>query len=190
MKNNDYKPNSINSYQSVLRRLNEKNVNLIRDNDDLKSTVSQLRLKQRNTLWVGVLSVVVAVLGIILYFKVINPSEVTHYQTGEFVYYGPMKNGKPHGIGVAIYPYDDKDKRKYYYGHFENGVRSDTAAMLYYQNGNYFYGHIEDTHFVNGIQYVNSSNSYFRGEFDEKSKPYNGTWYDYEEAYKVVNGKY
>ena len=188
-KERDFDSIQLTHYRSTVRRLNNANDNLNKECKQLRNKNLKLRHKQRNTLWVGILSVAVAILGGILYFKVINPSEVTHYETGEFVYYGPLKNGKPHGIGVAIYPEDDKDKRKYYYGQFENGIRSDTAAMLYYQDGNYFYGHIEDTHFVNGIQYVNSENSYFRGTFDNSSKPYNGTWYYYKEAYKLVDGK-
>lgn len=146
------------------------------------------KAKQRNMLWVGILSVAVAILGAILYFKVINPSEVTRYQTGEFIYYGPLKNKKPHGVGVAIYPEDDYDSRKYYIGNFENGERQDEEAVLFYQNGDYFYGSMTGDEWDHGIYFSNSSSSHFQGTF-RNNKPYNGTWFTHQKLYDVMGGE-
>lgn len=188
-KDRNFDTQFLKSSRGVIHRLKKDKEEIEQKYDNLKGEYQILQNKQRNTLWVGILFVAVAVLSSILYFKVINPSEVTHYETGEFIYYGPMKKGKPDGLGVAIYPDNDRDDRRYYVGRFAAGVPRDTAAMLYYKNGDYFYGEILDTCFVKGIQYVNSDNSYFRGTFDENCNPYDGIWYDYNYSYKVVKGK-
>ena len=176
------------SYSQTVARLNSENKSLYTTNNSLKSEILKLRNKQRNTLWVGILSVVIAILGGILYFKVINPSEVTRYQTEQFLYYGPMHNKEPHGEGVAFYPKDDKDGRRYYIGHFINGNRQDSTAMLYYQNGDYFYGSMDGDKFLNGIFYSNSDQSHFQGSFVD-NKPYEGTWYNHEESYELKGGQ-
>lgn len=131
-KDKDYNTIRINSYSSILNRLHNENAELQTKNLELMGQISRLKTKQRNTLWVGFLSVVVAILCGILYFKVINPSEVTRYQTGDFIYYGPLKDKKPNGEGVAFYPKSDVYGRRYYIGNFINGERQDTSAMLYY----------------------------------------------------------
>ena len=87
---------------------------------ELKAANLKLKAKQKNIIWVCVFGLVSAIMFVILYFKVINPSEVTRYETGEFIYYGPLKDKKPHGVGVAVYPVGDKDGRKYYIGNFSN----------------------------------------------------------------------
>lgn len=188
-KTHDYESAAVFSYKNILFRLNKEKNELENKCEELKSQNYALKNKQRNTLWVGVLSVIVALLGVILYFKVINPSEVTHYETKEFIYYGPIKNRLPHGVGVAIYYDDDKDGRKFYFGNFDNGIKKDSLAMLYYRNGTFFYGQIEDRSFRQGMQYMNTSNAYFVGTFDEECNPYTGTWYDYEKAYTLYNGE-
>lgn len=187
-KSNDFNTALMNSYRGVLSKLNEEKTELLKKNKELKKQYSQLQLKQRNTQWVGILSVIVAILGGILYFKVINPSEVTKYQTKDFIYYGPLKDKKPHGIGVAFYPQDDVDGRKFYIGNFENGVRQDSTAMLYYREGDYFYGKMKDDKWENGLLYKCSDGTYFRGSFQENI-PYNGVWYDHVKRYKSVKGE-
>lgn len=187
-KDEDFNTVRINSYRGVLSRLNDENSELRLKNNELKKEYAELQLKQRNTQWVGILSVIVAILGGILYFKVINPSEVTKYQTKDFIYYGPLKDKKPHGIGVAFYPQDDVDGRKFYIGNFENGVRQDSTAMLYYREGDYFYGKMKDDKWENGLLYKCSDGTYFRGSFHENI-PYNGVWYDHVKRYKSVKGE-
>ena len=187
-KDEDFNTVRINSYRGVLSRLNDENSELRLKNNELKKEYAELQLKQRNTQWVGILSVIVAILGGILYFKVINPSEVTKYQTKDFIYYGPLKNKKPHGIGVAFYPQDDVDGRKFYIGNFENGVRQDSTAMLYYREGDYFYGKMKDDKWENGLLYKCSDGTYFRGSFQENI-PYDGVWYDHVKRYKSVKGE-
>lgn len=161
---------------------------IINQNDKLQKENTQLKIKSRNTVWVGLLSVALVVMFMVLYFKVINPSEVTHYETGEFIYYGPLKDKKPHGVGVAIYPSNDKDGRKYYIGRFVNGKREDSNAMLIYREGDYYYGSMSDDKWGNGMFYVNSDDSYFRGDF-LNNQPYSGTWYEHKKRYELINGE-
>ncbi len=187
-KNLDFNTINIKRYQSLLWSLNGNCENLKKENVRLKSQNTQLRNKQRNTLWVGLLSVVVAVLCVILYFKVLNPSEVTHYETGEFIYYGPLKDKQPNGIGIAIYPDDDEYQRKYYIGNFVNGERQDSAAMLYYDNGDYFYGSMSGDEWEKGVFYNNSDGSNFEGTF-KNNEPYTGSWYDHKLLYNLEEGK-
>ena len=147
-----------------------------------------MKAQKRNFIWVSILGGVVLVLGVVVWNKVLFPSEVTRYQTEHFLYYGPMQNKKPHGEGVAFYPKDDQDGRRYYIGHFVNGERQDSTAMLYYQNGDYFFGTMNGDKFMKGIFYSNSDHSHFEGSFVD-NKPYEGTWYNHEESYKLKDGR-
>lgn len=154
---------------------------------ELSTKLTKARAQQRNIMWVSILGAIILILGVVIWNKVLYPSEVTHYETGEFVYYGPLKNNKPHGTGVAIYPMDDVDGRKYYIGNFVNGERQDTAAILFYQDGDYYYGSMQGDKWDKGILYMNSDNSHFTGFF-KNDKPYSGKWYDHKELYKLVDG--
>ncbi len=157
-------------------------------NAELYAQLTKAKVRQRNLIWVSVLGAIALILGVVVWNKVLFPSEVTRYQTEHFLYYGPMHNNKPHGEGVAFYPEDDEYGRRYYIGHFVNGDRQDTTAMLYYQNGDYFYGSMDGDNFLQGIFYSNSDRSHFEGYF-ENNKPYRGTWYNHEESYKLKDGK-
>ncbi|MDO4801000.1 MAG: hypothetical protein Q4A15_02420 [Prevotellaceae bacterium] len=159
-----------------------------KENTDLNNKLIRTKAKQRNITWVALLGVIIFILGFVLWNKVLFPSEVTHYETGEFVYYGPIKDNKPHGVGVAIYPSNDKDGRKYYIGNFVKGERQDNAAILFYQDGDYYYGSMKGDKWDNGILYMNSDKSHFEGSFNENN-PYNGTWYDHIKLYKLVDGE-
>lgn len=83
--------------------------------------------------------------------KVLFPDIVTNYDAGEYMYYGPMENGKPNGIGIAIYPKNDKMKRLYYYGNFTDGQRVDSAAIMFYKDGSYFRGSMNNDKWFKGI---------------------------------------
>ena len=161
---------------------------MVAENKEIEKELKAAQAKQRNTLWVGILSVAVAILGVILYFKVLNPSEVTRYQTGEFIYYGPLKNRKPHGVGLAIYPENDYDGRKYYIGNFDDGERQDDEAVLFYQNGDYFYGSMKGDEWNRGVFFSNSTSSHFEGSF-RNNIPYNGTWFTHQKLYDVRDGE-
>lgn len=155
---------------------------------DLSTQLTKAKAQQRNLIWVSILGAIILILGVVIWNKVLYPSEVTHYETGEFVYYGPLKNNKPHGTGVAIYPKDDADGRKYYIGNFVDGERQDTAAILFYQDGDYYYGSMQGDKWDKGILYMNSDNSHFTGFFKD-NEPYSGKWYDHKELYKLIDGQ-
>lgn len=188
LKEDDYNTEKMNAYRSTLKRLNKDKDELSDKCKRLVQALAAERNKRRNLVWVGVLSIVVIIMGTILYNKVLFPSEVTHYETGEFVYYGPLKDGKPNGVGVAIYPTDDKDGRKYYIGNFENGERQDSAAVLFYQDGDYYYGSMSGDNWQKGMLYMNSDNSHFIGRFQD-NKPYTGKWYDHRLSYRLIKGR-
>lgn len=156
-------------------------------NADVSARLAKVKAQQKNMMWVSVLGAIVLILGVVIWNKVLFPSEVTHYETGEFVYYGPLKDSKPHGVGVAIYPKNDKNGRLYYIGRFEYGERQDTAAILFYRDGNYFYGSMRGDKWEKGVVFKNSDNSHFEGSF-RNNVPYDGVWYDHRESYKLVGG--
>lgn len=185
----------LSSYHQVIRQKNDEIRTLTsaienqkKVNAELSNKLIMAKAKQRNMIWVALLGAAVLILFFVLWNKVLFPSEVTHYETGEFVYYGPIKDKKPHGEGVAFYPEDDADGRRYYIGHFANGERQDSEAMLYYQNGNYFYGAMDGDKLIKGIFYSNSDHSHFEGSFID-NHPYEGTWYYHEESYRLKDGK-
>lgn len=178
----------MNSYQGVLSRVSRERDEFKSRNVNLSLQLSKVKAQKRNLIWVSILGGIVLVLGVVVWNKVLFPSEVTRYQTEHFLYYGPMQNKKPHGEGVAFYPKDDQDGRRYYIGHFVNGERQDSTAMLYYQNGDYFFGTMNGDKFMKGIFYSNSDHSHFEGSFVD-NKPYEGTWYNHEESYKLKDGR-
>lgn len=187
-KSRGYNTAQLNSYKGVLARTNREKKELQDKCGALSSQLTAGRNAQRNMKWVSVLSVAVIVLGVILWNKVLFPSEVTHYETGDFVYYGPLNSDKkPEGIGVAIYPANDKQQRRYYVGNFKNGQRQDEHAMLLYKNGSFFYGSMTNDTWNTGTFYDAAGNTSYIGTFD-KNKPYDGTSYVHEKAYNYVYG--
>ena len=178
----------MNSYQGVLSRVSKERDDLKSKCVSLSAQLTKAKVQQRNLIWVSVLGAIALILGVVVWNKVLFPSEVTRYQTDSFLYYGPLQNKEPHGEGVAFYPIDDKDGRRYYIGHFINGERQDSTAMLYYQNGDYFYGSMNGDKFGRGIFYNYSDKSHFEGTFVD-NQPYDGTWYNHEKSYEIENGK-
>ena len=187
-KERGYETSQTNSSREVIKRLNGEKKALQQSVDDLSTRLRAEKAKQRNTVWVSLLSVVVIIFGIILWTRVLFPSEVTHYETGEFVYYGPLKNNQPDGVGVAIYPKDDPDGRQYYVGRFSGGKRDDDAALLLYQNGNYYYGAMKDGQRTEGIDFNRTENCHYEGTF-QNNQPYDGTLYDHKKVYVYTEGK-
>lgn len=185
----------VNSFRAVINR-KELEIKALKStikttkktNTELNNKLIKAKAKQKNITWVAVLGIIVLIFGFILWNKVLFPSEVTHYETGEFVYYGPLKDGKPNGVGVAIYPANDKDGRKYYIGNFKKGERQDSTAILFYQDGDYYYGQMTGDKWVKGMLYMNSDNSHFVGTFQDNN-PYTGNWYDHKKLYRLSKGE-
>lgn len=170
--------------ESLRKKTEQKSEEII----ELQSKLRKAEAKQKNITWVAILGIIVLVFGFVLWNKVLFPSEVTHYETGEFVYYGPLEDGKPNGVGVAIYPANDKDGRKYYIGNFKKGERQDSTAILFYQDGDYYYGQMTGDKWVKGMLYMNSDNSHFIGTFQDNN-PYTGNWYDHKKLYRLSKGE-
>ena len=185
----------VTSYNHILKdrdneiRKLQQNLQAHREqNKELSLKLTKARIQQRNLTWVSILGAIVLILAFVIWNKVLYPSEVTHYETGEFVYYGPLKNKKPHGVGVAIYPQNDLYGRKYYIGNFADGERQDTAAILFYQDGDYYYGSMKGDKWEKGMLYMNSDDSHFKGTFKD-NKAYNGIWYDHIQLYRMNYGE-
>ncbi len=188
-KSHDYQSEQLNSFSAKLAQSYKEKSELKNQVSELKSKVNKLQQQKRNTRWVGILAVATAILGLILWFKVINPAEVTNKRLNEYNYYGPMVDGEPHGVGVAVYHPGDEYGRKFYIGRFVNGKRQDDNAMLLYDSGDFFYGEMDEDHWVKGTFYYNSENNHFTGTFDEDNEPYTGTWYEHQRDYDIKEKK-
>ena len=98
----------------------------------------------------------------------------THGQAA-MTYSGQVVNGQPQGRGVMKYLLDkDKDR---YEGAFVNGLREDSAAALFFKNGDVYRGAFVADHFTTGAYYVNETGESFKGKFKD-DQPWNGVWYD------------
>lgn len=137
---------NMNSFSGQLAKMNQKNKDLNQQNNELSRKIAALKRKQRNTTWVGLLSILVFIMGIVLYFTVINPREVTNKDMGDYTYYGPMENSLPNceynELGIAVFkPYDNYG-RKCYVGSFKDGKFTGENVVLIYNNGDVFYGDV------------------------------------------------
>lgn len=186
-KDKDYNTIHINSYKGVIARKEKEISELKTECSELKRNIVSLKNKQRNTTWVAILGIVAFILFGIVYVEVINPSEVTKKDMGDFVYYGPMQSGEPNGVGVAIYHSDDKDGRLYYYGNFTNGKRIAEDAIMFYKDGSYFKGSMDEDKWRKGI-FFDVEKEHFIGEF-KNNKPWNGDWYKHVHAQTITDGQ-
>lgn len=177
----------MNSYKGIIAAKSKQIQELKEQCSDLKKEALKLKVKQRNTKWVALLGIVAVVLFGIVYVKVINPSEVTKKDMGAYVYYGPMENGEPNGTGVAIYHQNDKDGRLYYYGNFTEGKRIDDKAIMFYKDGSYFYGSMNEDKWYKGL-FFDVEKEHFVGEFKD-NKPWNGEWYKHVPVQKISEGE-
>lgn len=175
----------ISSFLNLLKSENQKRKELQKQVDDLKKRNAQILIRQKNLKIVSFLTIVIAIMLGILWQKVLFPKEVTRKDMGSYVYYGPMKNNKPNGVGVAIYRDNDKDGRLYYYGKFVNGEREDSTAIMFYNDGSYFRGIMKDNKWVKGLFY-DTENEHFVGEFKD-NQPCKGVWYKHEPV-QTING--
>lgn len=186
-KDDNYNARKLGTYLHTLAQLNEERQNLQDKCDTLNKELRLLKRKHRNFVWVILLIFIIAGLGVVLWDKVLYPSEVTHYETGEFVYYGPMHDRTPDGVGVAFYPENDPQGRRFYIGRFVDGERQDTAAMLFYKDGSYFKGSMKENEWESGI-FFDVEKAHFVGDF-RNNIPWNGTWYKHEKVQEIINGK-
>lgn len=177
----------MNSYKGIIARKFHEIEELQNECNQLKGEVSSLKNKQRNIKWVALLGIVAIVFGLILWNKVLFPSEVTKKDMGEYVYYGPIKNGEPNGIGVAIYKEDDASGRLYYYGNFTSGKRIDDNAYLFYKNGSYFNGKMDEDCWKEGLLF-STNKEHFIGKFKD-NKPFDGKWYEHKLVQTIKNGE-
>lgn len=186
-KDKDYDTSSMTSYRSILKTLHKESDDKTKQIAGLKWEITKLRNKQRNTLWVSILAIAAFVLGIVVWNQVLFPSEVTKKDMGQYVYYGPMENGEPNGTGVAIYHDDDSDGRLCYYGNFTNGKRIDENAIMFYKDGSYFNGNMDDDKWISGT-FFDVENEHFTGTFKDNS-PWDGMWYKHVAAQVVREGR-
>lgn len=163
--------------------------------NELKVQLRKTKAKQRNLVWVSVLGVVTLISGFVIWNKVLFPTEVTNYQTKDFTYYGPLKDGKPNGIGVAIYPDNDKYERRYYVGKFEDGVEKDSSSFVLYTGGDFFYGKTEGNK-RDGVFFSKNDKFHVEGTL-LNDETYNGiefahiegTTYNHKQTKIFINGK-
>lgn len=194
-KSKNFNTNAMNGYKGVIYRLNKQIRDEKNNAEELQKSLVNVRLalasekrKRKNIKWVSILALIVLVLGVIIWNKVLFPDEVTKYDAGAYLYYGPMKDGKPNGVGVAIYPRNDKDKRLYYYGKFTDGERVDSNAIMFYRDGSYFRGSMKNDNWHKGVFY-DINNEHFVGAF-RNNQPYTGTWYNHVPVQKINCGIY
>lgn len=186
-KSTGYNTAQMNSYKGIVAR-KSREIEMLRDETyTLKNQVAKLKNKQRNTLWVSVFAICALILGVVVWNKVLFPSEVTKKDMGEYLYYGPIEGGEPNGTGVAIYHDNDSVGRLYYYGNFTNGKRIDKKAIMFYKDGSYFKGEMNEDKWVQGL-FFDVENEHFIGTF-QNNAPWNGTWYEHKKVQNVVNGK-
>ncbi len=101
---------------------------------------------------------------------------------------GEVVNGMPQGRGVVTY-IDDVDGRTRYEGAYLNGMREDSAAVLYYKNGDIYRGSFIANKFGTGTYFIKENGMFFRGTFKD-DQPYNGVWYNADESVqsRIRNG--
>ncbi len=187
-----------------IAELEDSNATLEKENADLEAQMLKYKQASGKFKLFSIVAAVVALLGLGLgAFSLLNKgnesqdstAESAGHEFPEFTYYGELVNGEPNGYGLAVFKPGDPDNRKFYVGKFEAGKRVDDNAMLLYNNGNFFYGKINDEIWEKGIFYDKTENNHFEGSFDKdpsdqnKIMPYTGTWYEHKMNYTIKNGK-
>lgn len=182
-KSKDYDTVNIQSYRGKIVSLSKQVSDLQAKQAALNNKILKQEVKQKNLIIISILAIVLVVFGVVIWNKVLFPSEVTKYNAGEYLYYGPMRDGKPNGVGVAIYNKNDKDGRLYYYGCFVDGRRVDKNAIMFYKDGSYFKGSMNNDKWFKGVFY-DINNEHFDGEF-KNNEPFIGTWYKHVPVQKL-----
>ena len=175
----------ISSHKGAQDKKEKEIATLQKESSELENQVSSLKNKLRNTMLVGIL--VVFILGGIVCTSVLFPSVVSQKDMGVYDYYGPMRNGKPNGTGVAIFHSNDTSERLFYIGNFVNGERIDDRAILFYKDSSFFYGSINEEKLFNGLEF-DIEGAHFIGEF-KNNEMWNGVKYKHVKEKTIVNGK-
>ncbi|MGM9868042.1 MAG: hypothetical protein ACI30R_00240 [Sodaliphilus sp.] len=158
------------------------------NNNQLKTKLRRANAKKKSYTWVLLLTAYGLVASYFLCVKVLFPSEVSHYNAKDFIYYGSLKNTEPQGWGVAKFHSPDKQARKCYIGNFIDGIEQDTAALLQFTNGDCYYGSISGNQMLNGMLFQSTTQSCFKGRF-VNNKPFDGVWYSLKQKYKIEDGE-
>lgn len=172
-----------------ISRLNLEKESLKQDYNNLNQRYNSLQRKQKNYYWIWGFSILSVIFLAYLWNTVLFPSNVTNKDMGEYNYYGEMRNGMPHGKGVAFFKEKDPDGRAFYVGCFSDGRRKDNNGSIYYKNGDMFRGKIFGNSISEGVLLKMSDSSYYIGTFYGNGNVKTGTWYDIRKAYNVKNGK-
>lgn len=172
-KENDEKDSKITKLQVAV----SQNDNII---SSLRSIVSQKGESISSLKTVRNILCLLLLVSLIPLYLFLFPNEVAHKDMGEYYYYGPIKNNKPSGKGVAIYKKNDTDGRAFYYGNFKNGIRCGENEILFYNDNSFFKGKMLNGSFNFGMYFHSPDFMLFRGTFEnnepavDKSK---GVWY-------------
>lgn len=102
----------------------------------------------------------------------------------EYVYTGPMVDGKAHGKGHGEYDMGSYD------GRFRHGFRHGQGKFVFKESGDVFEGTFKEDYFHKGTYRDVKNKQYFEGEF-QNGNFYNGDWYNEDGSHfaKVVEGK-
>ena len=60
--------------------------------------------------------------------------------------------------------------------------------MVLYNDGDFFYGKVNDNSWDYGVFYSNTDSSHYEGYF-KNNEPYTGTWYDHKKNYSISQGQ-
>lgn len=159
----------------------------------LEETIRKLRIKHN---YVPIVLSCVALIGLLVMIcKFIwYPSEAVNKYYPEFgyTYSGPLENGLPCGVGMAVYPNDDEDGRMYYVGGFEKGYRTDTArGNLIYNDGSLMTGNWDKGFFMGGLVYNRKEKFIYNGYYSKDifdSYPSTGDYFKPEKYMSIKDG--
>lgn len=175
----------ISSHKGILDKKEKEIATLQEESSELENQVSSLKNKLQNILLASI--IVAFILGGIVWTQVLFPSEVTRKNMGDFVYYGPIQDGKPHGEGIAIFHSNDNDGRLLYIGNFTDGKRIDDNAILFYNDSSYYCGSINEGELINGL-FFDIGGAHFKGKF-KNNEMWSGVKYKHVKEKTIVNGK-
>ncbi len=183
-------------------KLKGEKADLERQNEELRSEIRSLKianiklqLLKRN--YVPIVLSCVALIGLLfmIYKFVWYPSEAVNKYYPEFgyTYSGPLENGLPSGVGMAVYPNDDEDDRMYYVGGFEKGYRTDTArGNLIYNDGSLMTGKWDQDFFMSGLKYNRKEKFIYNGYYSKEtfdSYPSTGDYFKLEKYMSIKDGE-